>query len=215
MILQLKREEENLCGHRGLLSGSDRTCFTIIAPRNLRIFYEKLMGKTNKIGHVHQQFNQNIKFDQSFEKLVLTYSNVNRFFAAFIDHVRRITFLLFRNVKCKLIFQALKDVDYEVKEKNLFENLFDCEINSNVTDSKGVFYFDSHASFSKVMLYGNENSLFSFEYLLFLVIFFTSGNFLMAIISVGIIAKLKKAFLNYLTKNNLACKTLIDKRFLI
>lgn len=104
MILQLKREEENLCGHRGLLSGSDRTCFTIIAPRNLRIFYEKLMGKTNKIGHVHQQFNQNIKFDQSFEKLVLTYSNVNRFFAAFIDHVRRITFLLFRNVKCKLIF---------------------------------------------------------------------------------------------------------------
>lgn len=80
MILQFKREEENLCGHRGLLQGSDHTTFTIIAPKNLRLFYEKLInglfqGKENK------------KSNLNFDKMVLTYHNINRFFTAFIDHV--------------------------------------------------------------------------------------------------------------------------------
>lgn len=90
MILQFKREEENLCGHRGLLPSSDQQTYTILAPRNLRLFYEKLISPIqNKNNHYHQQFNnQSMKFEQNFEKTILTYHNINRFFAAFIDHVR-------------------------------------------------------------------------------------------------------------------------------
>lgn len=89
MILQFKREEENLCGHRGLLPGSDQQTYTIIAPKNLRFFYEKLIHPiTDKTNHNHQLLNnRNLKFDNNFEKTILTYHNINRFFAAFIDHV--------------------------------------------------------------------------------------------------------------------------------
>ena len=152
--------------------------------------------------------------------------------------------------------QALKDVDYVVSEKNFFEKIFDCEMYSNISDSKGVFYFDNGHSFDKVLFYGNENSIFGFEYLLFIFLLFTTGNFLIAILSIGIVFKvisiqfeavlfdnffcslqqfrgiycfhiklisgfrfvsfqLKKVVINHLTKNNLARKTLIDKRFLI
>lgn len=91
MILQFKREEENLCGHRGLLPGSDQQTFTVYAPKNLRLFYEKLINPiTNKSNYSNQHLNQGIKFERSFEKLMLTYNNINRFFAAFIDHVRLI-----------------------------------------------------------------------------------------------------------------------------
>lgn len=89
MILQFKREEENLCGHRGLLPGGDQQTYTILAPKNLRLFYEKLINPIKaKASHNHQPFgNQSMKFDHSFEKMILTYHNINRFFAAFIDHV--------------------------------------------------------------------------------------------------------------------------------
>lgn len=46
--------------------------------------------------------------------------------------------------------QALKDVDYVIKEKNLFEKIFDCELESTINnESKGIFYFDNGHSFDK------------------------------------------------------------------
>lgn len=83
----------------------------------------------------------------------------------------------------------MKDVDYEVKEKNLFEKLFDCEMYTTASDSKGVFYFDNGHSFDKVLFYGNEGSIFCFEYLLFVFLMFTTGNFLIAALSIGIVFK--------------------------
>lgn len=80
MILQFRREEENLCGHRGLLPGGDQQTYTILAPKNLRSFYEKLINPVKT--------KPRYSFDHGFEKMFLTYHNINRFFAAFIDHVR-------------------------------------------------------------------------------------------------------------------------------
>lgn len=191
MILQFKREEENLCGHRGLLPGSDQQTYTIIAPKNLRFFYEKLIHPiTDKTNHNHQLLNnRNLKFDNNFEKTILTYHNINRFFAAFIDHVSAVNACTMVNcINLYSFFQALKDVDYVVKEKNVIERFFDCEISSNVSDSKGVFYLDGH-SFAKVLFYGNENTIFGFEYLLFTLLLFYTGNFLIASLSIGTIFK--------------------------
>lgn len=36
MILQLKREEDNVCGHRGLLPSSEQQTYSFLAPKNLR-----------------------------------------------------------------------------------------------------------------------------------------------------------------------------------
>ena len=89
MMLQFKREEENLCGNRGLISDSDQQTYTILAPRNLRLFYEKLISPISQIkNNYHQQSNAHLmKFEQTSEKTMLTYHNINRYFSAFIDHV--------------------------------------------------------------------------------------------------------------------------------
>ncbi|CRK99490.1 CLUMA_CG012808, isoform A [Clunio marinus] len=179
ITLQLKREEQNLCGQRGLLPGSDHQTYTIIAPKNLRLFYEKLISPLNATDIMTQQHDTN-QFNQNFDKMIFTYHNINRFFAAFIDH-------------------GLKDVDYIVKEKNLFEKIFNCELYSNINDSKGVFYFDNGHSFDKVLFYGNETTIFSFELFLFAFLVFVSGNYLFSILSIGVITKKSFEFSSSLT----------------
>lgn len=91
MILQFKREEENLCGHRGLIVGNEHQTFSILAPKNLRTFYEKLIqpihNSKNSSYHQHSSANGFKKFENNFEKIIVTYHNINRFFGAFIDHV--------------------------------------------------------------------------------------------------------------------------------
>ena len=95
MILQFKREEENLCSQRGLIVGNDHQTFSILAPKNLRMFYEKLIlpvqnSKNNGYRHnqgSHSANNGFKKFENNFEKIIVTYHNINRFFGAFIDHV--------------------------------------------------------------------------------------------------------------------------------
>lgn len=111
------------------------------------------------------------------------------------------------------ILQALKDVDYVVKEKNLFEKVFDCEITTN-TDSKGVFYFDNGHSFDKVLMCGNEMSIFGFEILLFNFLLFTTGSYLVATLLNFVVFEILKLIIKHLSKANLARKTLIDERFL-
>lgn len=84
-------------------------------------------------------------------------------------------------------------MDYIVKEKNLFEKMFDCEFYTNPIDSKGVFYFDNGHSFDKVLFYGNENLIFSFEFLLFVFLLFTTGNILISLLSIGLTFKVKQS----------------------
>lgn len=42
-----------------------------------------------------------------------------------------------------------------------------------------------------------------------------TGNYLLGIVVIGIVYKCFEVVMNYVLKNNLAKKTLIDKRFLI
>lgn len=76
-----------------------------------------------------------------------------------------------------------------MKEKNIIEKLFDCEMYSNISDSKGIFYFDNGHSFDKVLFYGNENSLFGFEFLLFVFLTYTTGSTTAAALSISFVFK--------------------------
>ncbi|XP_055605729.1 meckelin [Uranotaenia lowii] len=216
MILQFKREEDNLCGNRGLLPGSEQQTYSILVPKNLRAFYDKLIAPLQNSSNFgpHQHLNQTHlvgsakmsdsrivsgphgHFEYNFEKTVLTYYNVNRFFAAFVDH-------------------ALKDLDYIIQERSILERILDCEFQSYVTENKGVFYIDNGHSFDQVLFYGNETIFFQLELALFLLVLLLSGSYLVAIVAVGVVYKTFELVMNFLLKNNLAKKTLIDKRFLI
>uniref|UniRef100_A0AAG5CYX8 Meckelin n=1 Tax=Anopheles atroparvus TaxID=41427 RepID=A0AAG5CYX8_ANOAO len=217
MIMQFKREEENLCGNRGLLPGSEQQTYSILVPKNLRTFYDKLitpLRNSSALGP-HQHLNQpqligsakmstsevftspgGGRMEYNFERTILTYYNVNRFFAAFVDH-------------------ALKDVDYIIQERSILENVLNCEFQAYVTENKGVFYIDNGHSFDQILFYGNESIFFQVELLLFCCVVLLSGNYLLAIVVIGVVFKCFEVVMNYVLKNNLAKKTLIDKRFLI
>lgn len=78
-----------------------------------------------------------------------------------------------------------------------------------------MFYIDNGHSFDQVLFYGNEWTFFQLELALFLSVVLLSNDYLVAIVVVGIVYKMFEIVMNYLLKNNLAKKTLIDKRFLI
>lgn len=130
-------------------------------------------------------------------------------------------------------------MDYIIQERSILENILNCEFQSYVTESayycqylkhiifyqqlfsfsfrtdKGVFYIDNGHSFDQVLFYGNEWTFFQLELALFLSVVLLSNDYLVAIVVVGIVYKMFEIVMNYLLKNNLAKKTLIDKRFLI
>lgn len=81
MMLQFKREEDNMCGHRGLLPGSENQTYRVLA-KNLRVFYDKLVLPIHKPAFFSSSASGN-----EFERTTSTYQSINRFFMAFIDHV--------------------------------------------------------------------------------------------------------------------------------
>lgn len=46
---QLRREEEDLCGHRGLLPGTDQQTFQMAVPLQLRSYYRKVMAPISSV----------------------------------------------------------------------------------------------------------------------------------------------------------------------
>ena len=111
MILQLRREEDNMCGYRGLLLNSEQQTFSFIVPKNLRyplnyasplknnnmdffrILYDKLIAPIQDTNNLRpENHKKDIDFDtkiyeNNLEKIASAYFNLNRFLCAFIDHV--------------------------------------------------------------------------------------------------------------------------------
>lgn len=147
MILQFKREEENMCGHRGLLPGSEQQTYRILVPKNLRIFYDRLVMPLQKPGFFMNSHQNGNGVDGSvgkthdratFERTSTTYQNINRFLMAFIDHVRTTTSnRSFELLLYNFLLQSLKDLDYIVRERTILENILNTELElSTVSEGK-------------------------------------------------------------------------------
>ncbi|KAG0425959.1 hypothetical protein HPB47_026903, partial [Ixodes persulcatus] len=81
----------------------------------------------------------------------------------------------------------LKDIDYTVKDRTLFEKLLDIEF-SDVVD-RGFFYNDNGHSFDAVIYHGHELTLVIFDMLMFCVIDFASSDFVISAVFTYIIDK--------------------------
>lgn len=157
---------------------------------------------------------------ETVNRSVQAYRNMNRFLAAFLEHVSRksATLWLILLVSCPLFIfviftQALKDLDYEVREKIFTE----CLLGIEFTDAaeKGVFYSDNGHSFDSVLFYGNEFSLLTFDILVFSFIVVLSEDYLVAGTVTAGLSHVVSIIRNIGGRKNLAKKTLIDQRFLI
>ncbi|KAJ4448147.1 hypothetical protein ANN_10160, partial [Periplaneta americana] len=201
MLGQLQREEEDLCGHRGLLPGSDQQTFQMAIPLQLRSYYRKVMAPINSVMLPTKRLSmagagglRTKVMSGNMDRSIQAYHNMNKFLAAFLEH-------------------ALKDLDYDVREKMFVESLLDIEF-TEVFD-KGILYSDNGHSFDNVLFYGNECTLATFDIFLFSFVAVLFHDFLLAAIVTAFFAKILVIIRRVGGRNNLAKKTLIDERFLV
>ncbi|EDV25938.1 uncharacterized protein TRIADDRAFT_55538 [Trichoplax adhaerens] len=199
MFEQLKREEDNLCGQRGLLPSSDVQTFQMALPRRLRIQYDKILkplqeeadkSKTQRGKGPADPRSNTLDIQDKIE----AYKTINTFLSNFVEH-------------------SLRHLDYVVRDKLMLERLLDMEFNSPI--EKGCFYSDESHTFDRVLFYGNEISLLVFDILLFGLIDFHATNFVLAGAITYIVDMVIAAIRDNWGRTNLATKTLVDERFLI
>ncbi|XP_012554486.2 meckelin isoform X1 [Hydra vulgaris] len=205
LFKQFQREEENLCGKRGLEPNSDHQVFEFTLTSKFRLTYEKILQplmtrNENNTRRNPTSAKQNPALPGSslppfLELSVHAYETMNKYLTTFIEH-------------------ALRDNDYIVKEKLLMEKLFNLELQSPL--EKSIFYNDERRVFTEVLLYGQEWNLLLFTLLFYLVVDWLSGyNTILAVVLSYFIDSAIVSVRHTFGKKNLARKTMVDQRFLI
>ncbi|XP_023349212.1 meckelin [Eurytemora carolleeae] len=192
LLNQLQREADDLCGHRGLQAGSDQQTFSMILPATLRTYYDKVVTPVFKSEAGRETGRLT---STTLQNSVQAYTTMNRFLTRFLQH-------------------ALKDLDFEVRERNFIESTLDIEFTNTVTE-KAVFYTDKGHSFDCLLLYGHEFTLTIWEILVMSFVDLLAQDFLLAAIITYFVSKFVSVLRYMIGRSNLARKTLIDKRFLI
>ncbi|KAI0219967.1 Meckelin [Lamellibrachia satsuma] len=96
MMDNLKREEEDLCGQRGLLPGTEQQTFQISIPRTLRSQFDRILQPMSAPQHgavAHGGGNAPGHLNIITEKSVHAYMTLNRLLQGFIDHVSHLPLL--------------------------------------------------------------------------------------------------------------------------
>ncbi|KAG8176834.1 hypothetical protein JTE90_001973 [Oedothorax gibbosus] len=191
----LRKEEEDLCGRRGLLPDTDQQTFQILLPPGVHDQFLRLLVPLTSYSQAADRMQgvggRLAKVD--IDRVANTHYMLNKFLSSFIDH-------------------SFKDLDYVVKDRVLMEYLFDVEC-YEVAD-RGYFYNDDGRSFSSVLFYGNEAVLLLFDVLLFSVINIASADYVLATILTFVIAKAIQGIRRSAGRRNLVRKALVDERFL-
>merc|ERR1712013_301232 len=156
---QLQREADDLCGHRGLQAGSDHQTFSMTLPHKLRSYYDKVVTPASQANAT----TRTRLTGTVLENMVHAYTTMNRFLTRFLEH-------------------ALRDLDFEVRDKMVLETILDIEFQDMVAGDKAIFYQDNGHSFDAVLLYGHEFSLTIFEVLVFCFVDLLATDFLLAAI---------------------------------
>lgn len=193
---QLKREEEDLCAHRGLEPSSDCQTFQVISCYNFRDEYKRILHSTQQELMKMARYPSNkSKIDSlKVEKTVQAHEAMKNFFEIFLQH-------------------SSKDIDYVIKDKFFLESILDIEFQD--IDDKCLFFRDQNHTFDRVLFYGQETLLIVFEMLLFTFIDLFFYDFVLASVVTYFVCSCIKIMRNAGGKRNLTKKTLVDPRFLM
>ncbi|XP_051813360.1 meckelin [Acanthochromis polyacanthus] len=188
----LRREQESLCGQRGLLPNTDIQTFQVALSNLLRTQYDRIQDSISRRNRPSRLTDTTM--GHFSEPQCKAYHTMNHFLASVIDH-------------------AHPDMDYIVKDKLMFERVIGMEFLE--PSEKSIFYNDEAHSFSNVLFYGNEATLLIFDTLFFCVVDLGSQSFVLAAVLTYLQQMIFSFIRNALGRRNLAYKTLVDKRFLI
>ncbi|XP_078488655.1 meckelin-like [Ciona intestinalis] len=194
MNAMLKKEEENLTSSRGLDPGTEQQTYEIAIPLKFRNQFDKIYQPLELMRNQPAARGGTSPMDSKSSENVRAYSTMRNFLTAFLDH-------------------SLRDLDYFIKDKMFLENLMDTEFREPI--EAAYFYNDPGNSFTNVLFYGNEFALLLFEVLLFNIIDYSQQNFPLAAILTYMCGQVLVFIREFLGQQNLATKTLVDKRFLV
>nr|XP_006818273.1 PREDICTED: meckelin [Saccoglossus kowalevskii] len=192
MQAQLKREEDNLVGQRGLLPNSEQQTFEMLVQLKLREQYDKIMQPLTAPQERGQRSGGRGSVDM--ERSLQAFQTMNKFLSAFLDH-------------------SLRDLDYIVKDKLLLERILDMEFFDPV--DKGFFFNDDGHSFDGALFHGHESTLLVYDVLFFSVIDLIFQNYMLSAVLTYLMVVIYSKIRDAWGRSNLANKTLVDDRFLI
>lgn len=87
-VPQLQRESEDLCGHRGLLAGTDDQTFSMALPGKLRNYYDKVVTPAMTMGQGAAAGPRAQKLTgTTVQQMVQAYGTMNKFLTRFLEHV--------------------------------------------------------------------------------------------------------------------------------
>ncbi|XP_065347535.1 meckelin [Cloeon dipterum] len=197
---QLKREQEDMCAHRGLVPGCEQQTFEMALPPKMRAFCRRVTAPLDTTsGHRSRQLmstksKNGIHWQGNADRIAQAYDTMNKFLAAFFQH-------------------AIRELDYEIKEKAFLEKVLDIELADST--EKAILYADDGSSFDRVLFHGAEFTLFSFDLALFCCTEMLFSDFLLAAIVTALAANALMVVRQISGRSNVARKTLVDERFLI
>lgn len=191
LINDLKKEEDDLCAHRGLVPGTTDQTFILSLTESFKSLYDELMRQRNNgsIGILKEN-----DTPRNWKQLFETRSKVRLFLMQFLDH-------------------SSENEDYIIKEQHILEKLWDIFFID--AKDKSVFYIDNSYSFNKVVLHGNEWLLMTFEITVFAFFLTLYNSYTFACIATVIISQFFLIIIKCNVKRNVCNKSLLDKRFLM
>ncbi|XP_020283819.1 meckelin isoform X2 [Pseudomyrmex gracilis] len=190
LINDLKKEEDNLCAHRGLVPGTTDQTFIVSLTQSFKSLYDELMKQKDQ-GNM-SVLKESDASSMNWEQLSETRSKMKLFLTQFLDH-------------------CSKNEDYIIKEQNLLEKL--CDVFLVDARDKSIFYIDNNYSFNRVVLYGNEWLLATFEITVFAFFLALFNSYSLACVATVLVSQLFVILITCNVKRNLCNKSLLDKRF--
>ncbi|KAK7082574.1 Meckelin [Halocaridina rubra] len=191
---QLKREEEDLCGHRGLEPSSECQTFEVAITYKFREQYDNILKPFRGFIGIQKQGSHGKMASSEMEQSFHAHETMKRFFGMFLQH-------------------AVRDLDYIVKDKLFLESVLDLEFQE--VDDRCLFFRDNNRTFDNVLFCGCEVSFVLFEMLLFTFVDLLSYDFILAAIITFIVGYIIKKVRYAGGRKNVVNKTLVDQRFLI
>lgn len=113
----------------------------------------------------------------------------------------------------KFYLEGIKNSSLNIREKNLFEKIINCPVNTNDLKKLPVFFKDLWHEFSNVMVSGHEWILL-FNFINFVNIFYIAfKNVYVGFFIAFLFDKLFNYLIAFFIKRNISKNTLIDDKF--
>ncbi len=202
--INLKREEENLTGTRGLLPNSPAQSFEVYSTPELREQFDKIY-----LWLIQQDYDDRLKpadhvpFIKTLTKKIPTdkslkaYLALNKFMTGIVDHTQA-------------------KFPYEVIQKSLLQRVTMLPPAEDLTLKQTVLMTDtSSRGFADVLFFGVEYDLFMFDFLLYQLVDILTANTFASVLITFAVDRIICAVRSFFGKENVSRKTLIDPRFLL